>query len=41
MKFFEEFENDLRDVNSLKGLAKIMLANGVKSVDADDFEIKK
>ena len=39
MKLFEEFENDLRDVNSLKGLAKIMLANGVKSVDVDDFEI--
>lgn len=33
MKLFEEFENDLRDVNSVKGLAKIMLANGVKSIE--------
>ena len=32
MKLFEEFESDLRDVNSVKSLAKVMLANGIISV---------
>ena len=39
MKLFEEFENDLRDVNSVKGLFKAMLANGVVSVDAEERKI--
>ena len=39
MKLLDGFENDLnlRDVGSIKSLFKVMLANGVKSVDADDF----
>ena len=38
MKLFEEFENDLRDVNSVKGLFKVMLANGVITVDVEERE---
>lgn len=39
MKLFEEFENDLRDVNSLKSLIKVMFANGVLNVDINDLVI--
>ena len=40
MKLFEEFESDLRDVNSVKGLLKASLANGILSVDVEKREIR-
>ena len=40
MKMFENFEADLFRASNVKDLGKIMLANGIQSISADDKGVK-
>lgn len=40
MKNFENFEDDLRNIDSLKGLMKIMLGNGIEKIAVGEMGLE-